>query len=530
LWQQQLSGNTPKSKPITLTMASKKYSMAVGLLLLAASSAFAQEGTAYDWRDSSKIPSKRMPQQNEFLNNQYAFPAKPRDQWELGLSAGHMMIIGSIPSKPGFGGGISLRKSLGHTFSIRAEYTGSYAYGLDYRPRTGTSLGGIWASAYGNGPVYANYRTQTHMLSIDGIVTLNNIKFYSDKVKTNWYLLGGYTLLAAQVDVNAVPKGGGTYDFASIDPNESRSNVHTQIKDLIGSGNYNQLGPNGGNRPPIGNLNGYQVRHSLDIGAGFAYKINRNWNIGIEDKIIDAFDPYLDGVYGVGRNDFFNYTDLRLNFAIGSKSKRVEPLWWWNPLDYAYNELNAPKHMKIPTPILPDADGDGVTDQFDREPNTPAGCPVDSHGVSRDTDGDGVPDCKDKELITPTICQPVDADGVGKCPDPACCKNIQPVAAPTCALGSLPSITYKGKSAEISSSAKSLLADVAAQLRNNPNCKVTLAGHPGASKVLQALNQKRVDAIKNYLIEKEGIGSDRIVPQYDGGEGDIHTIDLRTGL
>ena len=33
---------------------------------------------------------------------------------------------------------------------------------------------------------------------------------------------------------------------------------------------------------------------------------------------------------------------------------------------------------------------------------TPAGAPVDTHGVSRDTDGDGVPDCKDKELITPT--------------------------------------------------------------------------------------------------------------------------------
>ena len=70
---------------------------------------------------------------------------------------------------------------------------------------------------------------------------------------------------------------------------------------------------------------------------------------------------------------------------------------------------------------MDDTDGDGVTDQLDREPNTPAGCPVDTHGVTKDTDGDGVPDCKDKQLITPTECQPVDADGVGKCPDPACC-------------------------------------------------------------------------------------------------------------
>jgi len=68
--------------------------------------------------------------------------------------------------------------------------------------------------------------------------------------------------------------------------------------------------------------------------------------------------------------------------------KSVEPLYWVNPFNFIYSELNEPKHMKMPKPVLADADGDGVTDQFDREPNTPAGAPVDSHGVSRDTDGD----------------------------------------------------------------------------------------------------------------------------------------------
>jgi outer membrane protein OmpA-like peptidoglycan-associated protein len=509
-------------------MASKKYSMALGLLCLVASSAFAQEGTAYDWRDSSKIPAKRMPQQNEFLNNQYAFPAKPRDQWELGLSAGYMMILGNVPSRPGYGGGISVRKSLGHTFSIRASYTGSFAYGEDYKPQPGNSIGGIWSALYGNNPVYANYQTKTHMLSLDGILTLNNIKFYSDKVKTNWYLIGGYTLLAADVDVNAIdPTTGGAYPFGSI-VNGSRHSIYTQLKDME-SGGYKEEGVNGGNRSAIGLLHSYQVRHAFDLGAGFAYKLSPKFNIALEDKITFVpGDDYLDGVGGP-KSDYFNYTSLRINMNLGSKSKRVEPLWWWNPLDYAYNELNVPKHMKIPTPILPDADGDGVTDQFDKEPNTPAGAPVDSHGVSRDTDGDGVPDYKDKELITPTICQPVDADGVGKCPDPACCKAI-PAPAPTCALGSLPSITFKGHAATISADAKSLLVDVATQLRNNPNCKVTVAGHPAATKAAQSLNQKRVDAIKNYLIEKEGISGDRVIPQYDGGEGDVHTIDLRSGM
>ena len=85
-----------------------------------------------------------------------------------------------------------------------------------------------------------------------------------------------------------------------------------------------------------------------------------------------------------------------------NKTKSVQPLYWINPLNFIYSEMNAPKHMKMPKVVLPDADGDGVADQFDKEPKTPAGASVDSHGVSRDTDGDGVPDYKDKQLITPT--------------------------------------------------------------------------------------------------------------------------------
>ncbi len=64
--------------------------------------------------------------------------------------------------------------------------------------------------------------------------------------------------------------------------------------------------------------------------------------------------------------------------ALAQKAKKsVEPLYWENPLNFAYSELNAPKHMKMPKPVLDDADGDGITDQFDNEPNTPAGSPVD---------------------------------------------------------------------------------------------------------------------------------------------------------
>src|SRR5207245_9431167 len=128
----------------------------------------------------------------------------------------------------------------------------------------------------------------------------------------------------------------------------------------------------------------------------------------------------------------------------------------------------------------PDADGDGVTDQFEQE-QTPAGVPVDTHGVSRDTDGDGVPDARDKELVTPTYCQPVDADGVGKCPCPEGCGAAKGDTACAAALGTLPSITFTGNSAKLSTDAQGLLASVAARLRNRPECRIVVTRYGPSS-------------------------------------------------
>ena len=44
----------------------------------------------------------------------------PKDQWEIGLDLGTPMVLGDIDADfPGFGGGLHIRKSLGHVFSVR---------------------------------------------------------------------------------------------------------------------------------------------------------------------------------------------------------------------------------------------------------------------------------------------------------------------------------------------------------------------------------------------------------------------------
>ena len=185
--------------------------------------------------------------------------------------------------------------------------------------------------------------------------------------------------------------------------------------------------------------------------------------------------------------------------------------------------------MILPKPVLPDSDGDGVTDQFDQE-QTPAGAPVDTHGVSRDTDGDGVPDYKDKELVTPTICQPVDVDGVGKCPCPdSTCFEKYMVKSNGCAdkLGALPSISFKSASNALSKDAEAVLSTVASRMRNNPECKVVVVGYCSSSKKEQQLSWDHVNKVITYLVEKEGISADRFIFNYGQEGGDCDTVDLR---
>jgi outer membrane protein OmpA-like peptidoglycan-associated protein len=279
----------------------------------------------------------------------------------------------------------------------------------------------------------------------------------------------------------------------------------------------------------------WSILHALNIGAGIAFRVNEKLNIGVEQKFIitaPGYD-YLDAWKADNNNDFFSMTTIRININIGNSSKKVEPLYWINPNNFVYSELNSPKHMKLAKQMLPDNDKDGVTDQFDMEPNTPAGAPVDTHGVSKDTDGDGVPDYRDKELLTPQKCFPVNNDGIGNCPEPACCKEIKDMMAnmqtvdknaKTCAIGALPSVQFKNTT-KLSKDAQAVLAAAATKLRANPTCNVKVIGYGATSKAAQQQSWERVSAVIKYLVEKQGIAESRLLFVY-AQDGDAGTVDL----
>jgi outer membrane protein OmpA-like peptidoglycan-associated protein len=449
---------------------------------------------------------------------------------------------------PTGGAGIHVRKAFGYIFSLRAEYDYLTAKGINFAGSQGYVRNSVLQPIYAPNPaaavpvIFYNYKTSISELGIHGVFTLNNIRFHKAKTGINFYGFVGLAGMVYNTKYNALNSNNQPYDYTTITSAtySNRKDTKKALKNLL-DGSFETKAERDPLQPKLGSN---PFKPAFNFGAGMQIKLNNKLNIAIEDKITMVKTDLLDGQQwqenfsftnpsGVAQsrdNDSYNFLSVGLNINLGSKA--VEPLWWINPLDYAYSEIRKPKLMIMPKPILPDADGDGVTDQFDQE-QTPQGCPVDTHGVSLDTDGDGVPDCKDKEKITPTICQPVDADGVGKCPcpDSSCFTpylnrmgNNNDCSAK---LGALPSCTFTGKSVTLSKDAMSLLSTVGSRMRNTPECKVVVIGYCNSTKLEQQLSWDRVNAVINYLVEKEGISADRFIFQYGQEGGDCNTVDLR---
>ena len=229
--------------------------------------------------------------------------------------------------------------------------------------------------------VYYNYKTKTQDLSLEGVITLNNIRFHKAKTGFTFYGFFGVGGTIYDTKINAL-NGSSKYNFASITTNSSykkRKDTYKQLKAMMDK-TYETDAENQGARRP--KLFGETFKPSGTVGVGVAFKLSNRINLAIEDRQSFIKDDLLDGqrwqeqAWGdaaLTRDfDSYNFASIGLNINLGAKS--VEPLWWLNPLDYAYSEIRNPRLMRLPKPVLPDSDGDGVTDQFDQE-QTPAGLP-----------------------------------------------------------------------------------------------------------------------------------------------------------
>ncbi len=141
-----------------------------------------------------------------------------------------------------------------------------------------------------------------------------------------------------------------------------------------------------------------------------------------------------------------------------------------------------------PAAAVADDDHDGVPNDQDRCPDTPAGVKVDAHGCPLDSDHDGVPDYKDQ------------------CPDT---KPGAVVDARGCYVMSTHmdkmrlDINFETGKAVIHGDASAELRKVADFMQRNPSIRVSIDGYTdnvGSARANLLLSQRRAEAVRRSLM------------------------------
>lgn len=90
----------------------------------------------------------------------------------------------------------------------------------------------------------------------------------------------------------------------------------------------------------------------------------------------------------------------------------------------------------------------------------------------------------------------------------------------------LPSVNFNTQATALTKETKTRLKEIATMLKDNPESTVTVTAYPASNDPKQRVSDKRLQNIAEYLMEKEGISSDRIKTEKKPGEGDGNVIDF----
>ena len=186
-----------------------------------------------------------------------------------------------------------------------------------------------------------------------------------------------------------------------------------------------------------------------------------------------------------GRNDFAgSHEDRLVDYMAGLNLQ-----FYWGGRRCVHEEEKALPPPPPPAPV--DSDGDGVTDNLDRCPGTPAGARVDAVGCELDTDGDGVVDSKDKCPATPKGDR-VDAYG--------------------CSLTRKLEVYFDNNSSELRPESYKDLDLAVDFLKAVPSASGIIEGHTdsiGSEAYNQQLSERRANAVRDYIVGK-GIDASRL--------------------
>ena len=380
------------------------------------------------------------PEQNrQYRLGQYKYSAQPKHMWEVGLHTGHFFIDGDVDRRKfaGLGTGIHFRKALTYFTSIRFDGFYGKTQGLERQPwRHRANGGGLvesnntfngWDGYNGANPDaidwFPAHETEYYYGAVQLIFNIGNVLFHKERNKWNTYVAIGVGIDHHQTRLDLRDADGEVYTNLREQTGFTRELFNTnagrqaigESLDQLYDGVYETEGFQKVGIFRFGD--DFNIHPVFTASVGLSRKLSRRINLGLEHQVMASDNDYLDGIKFRSSTDQSNnvdiahYTNLRLGLNLGKFSKKIEPLYWVNPMETVFKDLAEVKAR--PQFEWEDEDNDGVLDLIDQELDTPEGCLVDTKGVTLDSDGDGVVDCRDKEPYSPPGF-PVDEDGIAQ--------------------------------------------------------------------------------------------------------------------
>jgi len=239
---------------------------------------------------------------------------------------------------PNLGYGASLRDAFSHFFSLSLDYIGGTIKGDN---NGDVKDGGL------------DFKTKTNAISITGLLDFGSVTFLHRQNAVDFYGSLGYGL-----------------DF------------YTPTYDLAG-----------GTYKAYANTYAKHVTEAVaPVGAGVKFKLSDALALNVGYKVSFIGGSNFTGYHTYPQQDRYSYSYAGLEYTFGSSAKKN--IDWVNPIAMMYDELyDAALRQEVEAlkgrvtnvetavaDLKKDSDGDGVADQFDKCPNTPAGSVVDGSG------------------------------------------------------------------------------------------------------------------------------------------------------
>lgn len=255
--------------------------------------------------------------------------------WTFGINGGWAYQSSDIKAQfNGFGVGATLGKNLYYrpgaplAFDLRGRLLFTQQYGLDalrsYNITNNTAVNGSGSLNYLTYPnelqeprgfIFANHKTTTAELALEGLLTLNQLR---ERTGVHVGLFGGIGLDWFRAKTDQADFSGKEYfeGYASLKDNQPTSLIRRELETIL-DGNYETVAD--------GNNTGGSVKFMPSLGVELGYQITPRFLIYGGHRVTFSGTDILDGQQFKNANqDLYHYTNFGLRWIIDPQ--KDEPL------------------------------------------------------------------------------------------------------------------------------------------------------------------------------------------------------------